>query len=107
MAGLILDVRAHAPPRATRRHGRHRMSDAGLSALRVEYRADSTAILLDRPDTLAVLGFGAAETGGTDPRHLCVPLRPLSRRSDEHTSELQSPLNIVCRIMIEKKKSRT
>src|SRR5574337_831275 len=80
MAGLILDVRAHAPPRATRRHGRHRMSDAGLSALRVEYRADSTAILLDRPDTLAVLGFGAAETGGTDPRHLCVPLRPLSRK---------------------------
>lgn len=56
------------------------MRDAGLSALHVGYRADATPVLLDRPDTLAVLGFGAAEPGGTDPRHLCVPLRPLSRK---------------------------
>ena len=28
------------------------------------------------------------------------------RRSEEHTSELQSPCNLVCRLLLEKKKSR-
>src|SRR2546426_3161140 len=29
---------------------------------------------------------------------------PGSRRSEEHTSELQSPCNLVCRLLLEKKK---
>src|SRR5256885_5275998 len=29
----------------------------------------------------------------------------LSRRSEEHTSELQSPCNLVCRLLLEKKKT--
>src|SRR2546426_7720835 len=29
-----------------------------------------------------------------------------SRRSEEHTSELQSPCNLVCRLLLEKKKKR-
>src|ERR1039457_3440533 len=32
---------------------------------------------------------------------LCVP------RSEEHTSELQSPCNLVCRLLLEKKKKKT
>src|SRR5256885_10808803 len=34
------------------------------------------------------------------------PLRPnrLGIRSEEHTSELQSPCNLVCRLLLEKKK---
>src|SRR6266581_9574839 len=28
-------------------------------------------------------------------------------RSEEHTSELQSPLHLVCRLLLEKKKNRT
>src|SRR5260370_13775070 len=31
-------------------------------------------------------------------------LSPSSRRSEEHTSELQSHLNLVCRLLLEKKK---
>src|SRR5256885_10954308 len=31
--------------------------------------------------------------------HLCSP-----ERSEEHTSELQSPCNLVCRLLLEKKK---
>src|SRR3989454_2631107 len=31
----------------------------------------------------------------------------LGRRSEEHTSELQSPCNLVCRLLLEKKKSIT
>src|SRR5260370_42194714 len=35
----------------------------------------------------------------------CRPLlRPPARRSEEHTSELQSHLNLVCRLLLEKKK---
>src|SRR5688500_19275165 len=30
--------------------------------------------------------------------------RPRSGRSEEHTSELQSPCNLVCRLLLEKKK---
>src|SRR2546426_5465839 len=31
---------------------------------------------------------------------------PAQRRSEEHTSELQSPCNLVCRLLLEKKKKR-
>src|SRR2546426_7888129 len=30
-----------------------------------------------------------------------------ARRSEEHTSELQSPCNLVCRLLLEKKKKNT
>src|SRR5256885_12445177 len=30
-----------------------------------------------------------------------------ARRSEEHTSELQSPCNLVCRLLLEKKKNQT
>src|SRR5256885_10668717 len=33
-------------------------------------------------------------------------LIPGFKRSEEHTSELQSPCNLVCRLLLEKKKSR-
>src|SRR2546426_8236734 len=31
----------------------------------------------------------------------------LKHRSEEHTSELQSPCNLVCRLLLEKKKKKT
>src|SRR5256885_12021369 len=34
-------------------------------------------------------------------------LRFLNGRSEEHTSELQSPCNLVCRLLLEKKKNHT
>src|SRR2546426_3764492 len=37
-------------------------------------------------------------------RHpLALPLLVLGARSEEHTSELQSPCNLVCRLLLEKK----
>src|SRR2546422_6368991 len=33
--------------------------------------------------------------------------RPRARRSEEHTSELQSRLHLVCRLLLEKKKKKT
>src|SRR5256885_10532718 len=43
----------------------------------------------------SVLDFFASEQGR----------RVLKRRSEEHTSELQSPCNLVCRLLLEKTKS--
>src|SRR2546426_199238 len=34
-------------------------------------------------------------------------ISPGQRRSEEHTSELQSPCNLVCRLLLEKKKKKT
>src|SRR5256885_13068521 len=34
------------------------------------------------------------------------PAEPNSRRSEEHTSELQSPCNLVCRLLLEKKNNK-
>src|SRR5437016_8278088 len=35
------------------------------------------------------------------------PLNPIRDRSEEHTSELQSLTNLVCRLLLEKKKNKT
>src|SRR5438552_4853991 len=43
------------------------------------------------------------------PSGLCGPLAPGARclgRSEEHTSELQSPDHLVCRLLLEKKKKQ-
>src|SRR2546430_12369343 len=59
------------------------------------------------------LGEGASPGRGRIPertRHQCDggPLSPndLVSRSEEHTSELQSQSNLVCRLLLEKKKKR-
>src|SRR2546422_564751 len=48
---------------------------------------------------------------GTRPdRRACSPARPSLRdagRSEEHTSELQSRLHLVCRLLLEKKKKNS
>src|SRR5256885_4448326 len=54
------------------------------------------------------LGKGPAaigpETGRTESKEDHVTIPYLHLRSEEHTSELQSPCNLVCRLLLEKKK---
>src|SRR2546426_8030956 len=52
------------------------------------------------PDDRAVFFFGEGVIGRGK------PLRLKERRSEEHTSELQSPCNLVCRLLLEKKKKK-
>src|SRR5256885_12895412 len=40
-------------------------------------------------------------------RDVCSQSETCSQRSEEHTSELQSPCNLVCRLLLEKKKNKT
>src|SRR5699024_11866872 len=39
------------------------------------------------------------------PRSSPLPARPAQSRSEEHTSELQSRFDLVCRLLLEKKKT--
>src|SRR2546426_1460045 len=40
-------------------------------------------------------------------RHVLLARDQRRNRSEEHTSELQSPCNLVCRLLLEKKKTNT
>src|SRR5256885_9236135 len=53
-----------------------------------------------REGRLAALSFAVGPDAGLAP----VPRRC---RSEEHTSELQSPCNLVCRLLLEKKKKKS
>src|SRR5690242_20796816 len=49
-----------------------------------------------------VIPQGAGDIGSVCEQHAPIPRR---NRSEEHTSELQSHVNLVCRLLLEKKKS--
>src|SRR5690349_22072747 len=49
---------------------------------------------------------GAASPGGAAPTGGRVASAPLVVRSEEHTSELQSRRDLVCRLLLEKKKQK-
>src|ERR1039457_7596019 len=49
--------------------------------------------------------FRSKTSGRRDTRTLCSIGGTASHRSEEHTSELQSPCNLVCRLLLEKKKT--
>src|SRR5437867_13452412 len=50
-----------------------------------------------------LIGQGLLTTVQIDDRE---PARPEPDRSEEHTSELQSPYDLVCRLLLEKKKKK-
>src|ERR1039457_1221972 len=53
-------------------------------------------------DALPISNYGNLEICGVS----SVLLNPGYYRSEEHTSELQSPCNLVCRLLLEKKKKK-
>src|SRR5438094_4827080 len=95
--------------------------------------APSEPAFLQQPDTVAgAVEFPPAQAVGgatwlsmmivvvpfthsdyTDPKIVpavigCIetPISELTHRSEEHTSELQSPYDLVCRLLLEKKKKK-
>src|SRR2546430_13647352 len=63
----------------------------------------------DLDDALAVIQeFDPIGVGSRDLREcLFLQLKAFDPRSEEHTSELQSQSNLVCRLLLEKQNSRT
>src|SRR5256885_11918974 len=70
----------------------------GKGAIHVYY-ANTTSLAtnpeITKPSTITVT------TG--NPQTVLVAIPSLNARSEEHTSELQSPCNLVCRLLLEKK----
>src|SRR5690349_23075219 len=62
-----------------------------------------------RRDALQEVPEGEAEPGDhhRPGLHAAHPIDPLLQRSEEHTSELQSRRDLVCRLLLEKKKKKT
>src|SRR5260370_32450932 len=59
-------------------------------------------------DALPIWSLRSAAASGRRPEAVdqgTDPPRPARGRSEEHTSELQSHLNLVCRLLLEKKKN--
>src|SRR5256885_11362534 len=69
----------------------YRVSDAAIPTFKVDYKRLSITISYDF--TTSKLRPASNGAGGLE-----------ITRSEEHTSELQSPCNLVCRLLLEKKK---
>src|SRR5207248_1231656 len=89
-----LDVDVFCPPRQDWLAG----TDAYLRRLMSAYDiAPGVAAALERFVLPEKLGFGAVN----------APVMFSAERSEEHTSELQSPYELVCRLLLEKNKKRS
>src|SRR5256885_9754329 len=65
--------------------------------------AGAAALLVDGTEGPEALRAAVTSPGGTTAAGLA---RLEAHRSEEHTSELQSPCNLVCRLLLEKKKKK-
>src|SRR5205807_9317206 len=72
------------------------------------------AVLVDRggrelpiqPDFVALTLSDVPKDHRVNVHFDAMILRDVTERSEEHTSELQSPCNLVCRLLLEKKKKK-
>ena len=64
-----------------------------------------TTLFRSAATILCHAGFHADRAARRDRDHRAADRHPaaVARRSEEHTSELQSPCNLVCRLLLEKK----
>src|SRR2546427_2502737 len=65
-----------------------------------------TTLFRSELPALALVGVEPVARVPFRPRALHVPGRRALDRSEEHTSELQSQSNLVCRLLLEKKKNK-
>src|SRR2546427_8424028 len=91
---VLVGIQAHV-----RRHAGEERVGTGVQR---GHRDRPSLEVADRSDTIGAQQFEAADVLASqdDDRVSCLD----SQRSEEHTSELQSQSNLVCRLLLEKKK---
>src|SRR5437867_6364502 len=81
------------------------LPSAGPSAAKPYVRRKSSGISMRR--NASICHCGEPYQTESVPHSTWSAPRPLTRmRSEEHTSELQSPYDLVCRLLLEKKKTQ-
>src|SRR5690242_20811224 len=88
-------------------------SDVCSSDLNYRYTAKEIQYVLDNADVVALVHertfadrVAEALPGAPTVTHTVVIEDETDKRSEEHTSELQSHVNLVCRLLLEKKKKK-
>src|SRR5688500_19817579 len=66
---------------------------------------DAVRLFIDRAQAIAP-DFAVDRDNAEAVAEICHRLDGLPLRSEEHTSELQSPCNLVCRLLLEKNNQR-
>src|SRR4051794_21040937 len=82
----------------------------GISAYTAGVNGYATVQIDRTSSTMATITFTGQDGTGpgcTSSASPCHFLMGGADRSEEHTSELQSPVHLVCRLLLEKKKART
>src|SRR2546429_7069052 len=83
-------------------HGRFTQTASGHD---MDHYADDLAALTEHLDLRHAVHVGHS-TGGGEVVHYLARHGDSRVRSEEHTSELQSRLHLVCRLLLEKKKKK-
>src|SRR5256885_9173335 len=84
-------------------------NDVGAIAVLLDHFLQAAHLALDAAEAVLIglLQTGIDSHGFAPPRVRCASTvcnaRAIELRSEEHTSELQSPCNLVCRLLLEKK----
>src|SRR2546426_7706884 len=71
---------------------------------RSEVKVVSPGFLKDRNQTVSDARVARVAEQGKTVVYVLLDSKVVGARSEEHTSELQSPCNLVCRLLLEKKK---
>src|SRR2546426_11204934 len=106
---LVSKLSAHEMTLPCRTRRAARVMTSGVMKLRVPISSSGP----QRPQFRNLAQYSSSSAGVTAARVVIGPsLGPRrhgsvpSSRSEEHTSELQSPCNLVCRLLLEKKKKQ-
>src|SRR2546426_3840957 len=88
------------------------IAQAAAGRLKIEWAEQSMPVLRQvrerfaKEQPLKGIRLGACLHVTTETAVLMLTLKAGGARSEEHTSELQSPCNLVCRLLLEKKKKK-
>src|SRR2546426_5547395 len=83
-----------------------RLARAGVHVICYDQADAARGSLAAEPNVVCAENLAALCTRLSGERVVILMLPAGGARSEEHTSELQSPCNLVCRLLLEKKKNK-